>query len=110
MRPCNQGKTRIARRKPLCRQRQCGEQQESVAEMQTQKDSVSGGSVQASNAVDQDQQCAKQGFVEQKRCCRCGRIARPVALYGASPAPNQKKHHKQERNSASHSVVNSITV
>jgi hypothetical protein len=85
---CKDRKVSTRLRKPFCGECQCGEQHKGVAKMQTQKGSVSGGSVQAFRLVEQDEQCAKQGFVEQQRCCRYSRVARPLAHCGAPPAPN----------------------
>src|SRR5882672_3030566 len=72
--------------------------------METQKERVGCGSVQAANVIDQDQQGSKESFIEQEQRCSNSRIARPVALCCATPAPNQKNGHKHKRHSTRYSV------
>src|SRR6266852_1235726 len=50
----NHAKTSVAIRKPLCGECQSSKQQERVSKMETQKESVGCGSVQATNVIDQD--------------------------------------------------------
>jgi len=72
--------------------------------MQTQKESVGCGSVQAANMIDQDQQGTKESFIEQKHSCGNNRVARPVTLCSATPAPNQENGYKHKRQTARYSV------
>jgi tRNA A37 threonylcarbamoyladenosine modification protein TsaB len=104
MRPCDQGKTWIARRKPLCRQRQCAKEQKSISKMQAQKESVYCRSFQTANVIEQNQKGTKESFIEQKHACGNGRIARPIAFCGATPAAKQEDSYEYERQSARYSV------
>src|SRR6266487_5320087 len=72
--------------------------------MQAQKESVGCGSVQTANVIEQDQQGTKESFIEQKHRCGNSRVARPVALCSATPAPNQENGYKHERQTARYSV------
>src|SRR5713226_3692260 len=72
--------------------------------MQAQKESVGWGSVQAAKVIDQHQQGTKESFIEQKHRCGNSRVARPVALCSATPAPNQKNGYKHKRQTARYSV------
>src|SRR5260370_16357763 len=72
--------------------------------MQAQKESVGCRSVQAAKVIDQDQQGTEESFIEQKHRCGNSRPARPVALCGATPAPNQKNSYKPKRHTARYSV------
>src|SRR6266705_1582361 len=72
--------------------------------MQAQKERVGCGSVQAANVIDQDQQGSKESFIEQEQRCSNSRVARPVALCSATPAPNQKNGYKHKRQTARYSV------
>jgi len=104
MRPCNRGKTRIARREPLCGQRQCGKEQKGISKMQAQKESVYCGSFQTANVIEQNQKGTKESLIEQKQSCGDSRVARPIAFCGATPAPKQKDSCEDERQSARYSV------
>src|SRR6266536_5444746 len=72
--------------------------------MQAQKESVGCGSVQTANVIEQDQQGTKESFIEQEHRCGNSRVARPVALCSAKPAPNQKNGYKHKRQTARYSV------
>src|SRR6266478_5830359 len=72
--------------------------------MEAQKESVGWGSVQAAKVIDQNQQGTKESFIEQKHRCGNGRVAKPVALCSATPAPNQKNGYKHKRHTARYSV------
>src|SRR5258708_4812675 len=72
--------------------------------MQTQKESVGCGSVQAAKVIDQDQQGTEESFIDEKHRCGNSRPARPVALCGATPAPNQQNSYKHKRHTARYSV------
>src|SRR6266702_7572494 len=72
--------------------------------MEAQKESVGCRSVQAAKVIDQDQQGTKESFIEQKHRCGNSRVARPVALCSATPAPNQKNGYKHKRQTARYSV------
>src|SRR5580765_1689987 len=72
--------------------------------MEAQKESVGCGSVEAAKVIDQGQQGTEESFIEQKHRCGNGRPARPVALCGATPAPNQKNSYKHKRHTARYSV------
>src|SRR6266849_9824078 len=72
--------------------------------MEAQKESVGCRPVQAAKVIDQDQQGTKESFIEQKHRCGNSRVARPVALCSATPAPNQKNGYKHKRQTARYSV------
>ena len=72
--------------------------------MQAQEESVSCGSVQAAKVIEQDQQGTEESFIEQKHRCGNSRVARPVALCSATPAPNQENGYKHKRHTARYSV------
>src|SRR5260370_1640439 len=72
--------------------------------MQAQKESVGWGSVQAAKVIDQHQQGTEESFIEQKHRCGNSRVARPVPLCSATPAPNQKNGYKHKRQTARYSV------
>src|SRR6266581_1535817 len=72
--------------------------------MEAQKESVGCGSAQAAKVIDQDQQGTEESLIEQKHRCGNSRPAQPVALCGATPAPNQKNSYKHKRHTARYAV------
>src|ERR1700719_2424785 len=72
--------------------------------MQAQKESVGCRSVQAANMIQQDEQGAKKSFIKQKHRSGNSRVARPVTLCGATPAPNQKNGYQHKRQAARYSM------
>src|SRR5258708_32411586 len=72
--------------------------------MEAQKESVGCRPVQAAKVIDQAQQGTEESFIEQKHRCGNSRPACPVALCGATPAPNQENSYMHKRHTARYSV------